>query len=139
MWEVIHLYRNKTDFDTNRMICVLCSLLRGWPSGTNSQMMRRHQGLVPIGDFSHHEEGRKEMFYLTTHSTHLFTVICHQTYGKGPFRKLLPLHELPFLISSKASFYMYHPTDKIGNNKHILCYTSCGLLAGMRYTSMGPP
>ena len=29
------------------------------------------------------KEGRKEMFYLTMHSTHfLFTVIWHQTYGK---------------------------------------------------------
>ena len=27
------------------------------------------------------------MFYLTTHSTHLFTVIWRQTYGKGPFRE----------------------------------------------------
>ena len=30
---------------------------------------------------------RKEMFYLTTHSTHfLFTVIWRLTYGKEPFR-----------------------------------------------------
>ena len=30
-------------------------------------------------------EGRKEMFYLTTHSTHfVFTVILRQTYGKEP-------------------------------------------------------
>ena len=27
------------------------------------------------------------MFYLTTHSTHLFMVIWHQTYGRGPFRQ----------------------------------------------------
>ena len=31
-------------------------------------------------------EGRMEMFYLMTHTTHLFTVIWHQTYGKGPNR-----------------------------------------------------
>ena len=31
-------------------------------------------------------EGRKEVFYLTTHSTHLFTVIWRQTYGKGLLR-----------------------------------------------------
>ena len=29
------------------------------------------------------KEGRKEMFYLTTHSTHLFMVIWCQTYGNG--------------------------------------------------------
>ena len=33
------------------------------------------------------QEGRKEMFYFTTHSTHFyFTVIWRQTYGKGLFR-----------------------------------------------------
>ena len=35
---------------------------------------------------SKRKEGRKEMFYLTTHSTHLFTVIWLQTYCKGPLR-----------------------------------------------------
>ena len=32
------------------------------------------------------EEGGKEVFYLTTHSTHLGMVIWRRTYGKGPFR-----------------------------------------------------
>ena len=33
------------------------------------------------------KEGRKEMFYLTTHSTHFIcTIIWRRTYGKGPFR-----------------------------------------------------
>ena len=30
------------------------------------------------------EEGRKEIFYLTTHSIHFIIVIWHQTYGRGP-------------------------------------------------------
>ena len=30
--------------------------------------------------------GRKEMFYITEHSTHFFTVIWCHTYGKGAFR-----------------------------------------------------
>ena len=32
------------------------------------------------------KEGKKEMFYLTTHSTHFFMVIWCQTYGKEPLR-----------------------------------------------------
>ena len=32
------------------------------------------------------EKRYKEVFYLTTHSTHLVTVIWRRTYGKGPFR-----------------------------------------------------
>ena len=42
------------------------------------------------------------MFYLTTHSTILFMVIWQKTCGKEPLRqrerKLLPIHELLFLI-----------------------------------------
>ena len=53
------------------------------------------------------KEGRKEMIYLTTHSTHFKMVIWCQTYGIGPLSKrgnmLLP-HRLLFLINSKGSF-----------------------------------
>ena len=35
---------------------------------------------------SYKKEGRKEMFYLTTHSTHFIYGYMHQTYGKGPLR-----------------------------------------------------
>ena len=32
------------------------------------------------------KEGRKEMFYLTTHSTHFIYGYMAHTYGKGPLR-----------------------------------------------------
>ena len=32
------------------------------------------------------KEGRKKMFYLTTHSTHFIYSFMALTYGKGPFR-----------------------------------------------------
>ena len=31
-------------------------------------------------------QSKLQVFYLTTHSTHLVTVIWRQTYGKGPFK-----------------------------------------------------
>ena len=38
-------------------------------------------------DYLTRKEGRKEIFYLTTHSTHfIFMVIWRQTYGKEPLR-----------------------------------------------------
>ena len=53
-------------------------------------------------------EGRKEMFYLTTHSTHFIYVYMasdmvkdHSDSERG---NLLPPHGLLFLISSKCSF-----------------------------------
>ena len=57
-------------------------------------------------------EGRKEgsKYFIQWHTQHiLFTVIWHQTYGKGPL------------------------------TYHGLCYTSRGALAVTRNSSMGPP
>ena len=64
---------------------------------------------------------RKEMFYLTTRSTHLYLWI----YGIGHMVKdssdsdrgnpLPPLHGLLFLISSKVFSNMHHPTDRIAH------------------------
>ena len=67
------------------------------------------------------KEGRKEMFYLTTHSTHFYLrlygirhmVKHHSDSEKGNL--LLP-HRLLFPISSKGSFYMHHPTDRIAHS-----------------------
>ena len=63
-------------------------------------------------------EGRKESFYLTTHSTHFvygymasgYMVKDHSDSEKG--NPLLP-HRLLLSISSKGSFFMHHPTDRI--------------------------
>ena len=54
--------------------------------------------------------GRKEMFYLTTHSTHFNMVMDHSDIERSNL--LPPLHWLIFPISSKGSF-MHHPTDRI--------------------------
>ena len=77
--------------------------------------------------------GRKEMFYLTTHSTHFIL----RLYGVGHMVKdhsdsergnPLPPHRLLFPINSRQdSIY------------HGLCYISRGALAGTRNSSMGPP
>ena len=52
-------------------------------------------------------ERKKDMFYLTTHSTHLFMVIWRRTFGKGPLTERgnpLSLHVLLFPINSTSSF-----------------------------------
>ena len=72
-------------------------------------------------------EQRKEMFYLTTHSTHFI-------YGKG---NPLPPHGLLFPINSKGSFICTipqtgYPIPRPFNTNH-------GALAGTRNSSMGPP
>ena len=83
-------------------------------------------------------EGRKEMFYLTTHSAHFI-------YGYNGVRHMvkdhsdsergnpLPPHGLLFPISSKGS--LYASSHRQDNTYHDLCYTSRGALAGTRNSS----
>ena len=66
------------------------------------------------------KEGRKEMFYLTTHSTpfylglygvrHMVNDISDSERGNP-----LPPHGLLFPISSKGSVCVHHPTDMIAH------------------------
>ena len=61
---------------------------------------------------------RKEVFYLTTHSTHfLFTVIWHQAYGKrttGIVREETCSCYMGYSFRlAEGFFYMHHPTDRI--------------------------
>ena len=62
-------------------------------------------------------EREREMFYLTTHSTHFIygymasvNIKDHSDSEKG---NPLPPHRLLLSINSKGSFYMHHPTDRI--------------------------
>ena len=81
------------------------------------------------------QEGRKEMFYLTTHSTHFIYDIWRQTYGRGQLIEggnSLPPHGLLFPISSKGYFICI-----IKQTGYV--YTSRGALAGTKNSQMGPP
>ena len=63
------------------------------------------------------KEGRKEMLYLTTHSTHFiygYMVSDHKkNHSDSEKENPLPPHRLLFPISSKGYFYMHHPTYRI--------------------------
>ena len=84
-------------------------------------------------------EREREMFYLTTHSTHFIygymasdMVKDHSDNEKG---NPLPPHRLLFPISSKV--ILYAPSHRQDNTYHGLCYTSRGALAGTRNNAMG--
>ena len=89
-------------------------------------------------------KGRKEMFYLTSHSTHFILrlygvkhmVKDHSDSERG---NPLPPYGLLFPISSKGSFICTIPHSRQGNTNHDLRYTSHGALAGTRNSSLGPP
>ena len=88
-------------------------------------------------------DGQKEMFYLTTDSTHFIygymasdMVKDHSDIEKG---NPLPPHGLLTLSEElQGLFYMHHPTYRIAAHTSV-CYTSHGALAGTRNSSMGPP
>ena len=84
---------------------------------------------------------RKEMFYLTTHSTHfiygymasdiwLMTILI--------VRKETRCRHIGYSFRLTASVILYAPSHRQDSTYHGLCYTSRGALAGTRNTSMGP-
>ena len=83
-------------------------------------------------------KGRKEMFYLKTHSTHF--IYGYMVSGKGMIkdhsdserRNPLPPHRLHFPINSKGSFIC--TSHRQDCTYHGLCYTSHGALARTRNT-----
>ena len=66
------------------------------------------------------KEGRKEIFYLTTHSTHF--IYSYMGYS--------------FRLATRV--LLYAPSHRQDRTYNGLCYTSCGALAGTRNSSMGP-
>ena len=88
-------------------------------------------------------EGRKDMFYLTTHSTHfiygymasyIWTIqIAREETCKCHYMGYVYVFQLA------ATGVLYVPPHRQDSTYHALCYTSCGTLAGMRNSSMGQP
>ena len=85
--------------------------------------------------------GRKEMFYLTTHSTHfiygymasdiwLWTILI--------VRKETCSRHIGYSFRLTARVLLYAPSHRQDSTYHGLCYTSRGALAGMRNSSMDP-
>ena len=82
------------------------------------------------------QEGRKEMFYLTTHLTHfiygymasdiwLMTILI--------VRKETRCRHIGYSYRLTARVILYAPSHRQDNTYHDLCYTSCGALAGQSY------
>ena len=87
------------------------------------------------------KEGRKEMFHLTTHSTHFILTLYRvghmvKDHSDSERGNPIPPHRLLFPINSK--FVFNAPSYRQGSIYNGLCYTSCGALAGTRNSSMDP-
>ena len=80
----------------------------------------------------------KEIFYLTTHSTHFINGYCGVRHNmvKDHLDSMGYTFRLPARVL--LFFYMHHPTDRMTHTAGF-CYTSRREVAGTRNSSMSPP
>ena len=87
-------------------------------------------------------ERKKEMFYLTTHSTHfIYGYMASDIWLRTILivRKETRCRHIGYSYRLAARVLLYAPSHRQDNTYHGLCYTSRGALAGTRNSSMGPP
>ena len=86
--------------------------------------------------------GRKEMFYLTTHSTHfIYGYMASDIWWRTTqiAREETRCRHIGYSFRLAARVLLYASSHRQGSTYHGLCYTSRGALAGTRNSSMGPP
>ena len=84
----------------------------------------------------------REMFYLTTHSTHfIYGYMASDIWLRTILivRKETRCRHIGYSYRLAARVLLYAPSHRQVNTYHDLCYTSRGALAGTRNSSMGPP
>ena len=84
----------------------------------------------------------REMFYLTTHSTHfIYGYMASDIWLRTILivRNETRCRHIGYSYRLAARVILYAPSHRQDNTYHGLCYTSRGALAGMRNNSMGPP
>ena len=86
----------------------------------------------------------REMFYLTTHSTHfIYGYMASDKWLRTILivRKETHCRHIGYSYRLTARVLLYAPSHRQDNTYHSLCYTSRGALAGTRNSSMGhcPP
>ena len=84
--------------------------------------------------------GRKEMFYLTTHSTHfIYGYMASNIWLRTILivRKEIRCRHIGYSYRLTARVLLYAPSHRQDSTYHGLCYTNRGALAGTRNSSMG--
>ena len=87
-------------------------------------------------------EGRKEMFYLTTHATHfIYGYMASDIWLRTILivRKETRCRHIGYHFRLTARVLLYAPSHRQDSTYHGLCYTSRGALAGTRNSLMGTP
>ena len=93
-------------------------------------------------DLGYYAEREREMFYLTTHSTHfIYGYMASDIWLRTILivRKETRCRHIGYSYRLAARVLLYAPSHRQDIPYHGLCYTSRGALAGTRNSSMGPP
>ena len=80
------------------------------------------------------KEGRKEMFYLMTHSTHFIYgyMALYLMVKDHSVREETRCRHMGYSFRLTARILLYAPSHRQVSTYHDLCYTSRGALAGMK-------
>ena len=84
----------------------------------------------------------KEIFYLTTHSRHfIYGYMASNIWLRTILivKKETRCRHIGYSFRLTARGLLYAPSNRQDNTYHGLCYTSRGVLAGTRNSSMGSP
>ena len=106
------------------------------------QVRERQQGSPSAAVGRWTEAKEREMFYLTTHSTHFIDGYMASDIWLRTIlivRKETRRRHIGYSYRLTARVLLYSPSHRQDNTCHCLCYTSRGALAGTRNSSMGPP
>ena len=90
----------------------------------------------------HCSRREREMFYLTTHSTHfIYGYMTSDIWLRTILivRKETRCRHIGYSFRLTARVLLYASSHRQDNTYHGLCCTSHGALAGTRNSSMGPP
>ena len=95
-----------------------------------------------VGEEMHRtlKKREREMFYLTTHSTHfIYSYMVSDIWLRTILivRKETRCRHIGYSYQLTARVLLYAPSHRQDNTYHGLCYTSRGSLAGTRNSSMG--
>ena len=86
------------------------------------------------------KQGRKEMFYLTTHSTHfIYGYMASDIWLRTILivRKETCCHHIGYFFRLTARVLLYAPSHRQDSTYPGFCYSSRGALAGTRNSSVG--
>ena len=111
-------------------------ILSTWQGDWNGAVANKIHSVTPV-------LGReREIFYLTTHSTHfIYGYMASDIWLRTILivRKETRCRLIGYSYRLTTRVLLYAPSHRQDNTYHGLCYTSRGALAGTRNSSMGSP